>query len=240
MHHQPAQLFRQSVPLDPRRHASAGLIPQAGFEFAAALTMIPLGLDELAQASAHVPILFGEDGGSPQGLFGIRPDHNLFVGSDGRWRPASYIPLAVRHYPFHVQLNPDGPTLAIDELAEAFRAEGGAPLFENGDVSALHRAAFDACLESTTDLLRAGDFTLALQDYGLLKPCDLHMMLADGERIHLAGYYQLDGASLEVLSDPALLDLRKRGFLTPLYAVLLSQGRWEGLMQLGGVATRGI
>lgn len=240
MRHQPAQLFRQSVPLDAGRHAAAGLIPQAGYEFAAALTLIPLGLEELAPASAHVPILFDSDGGSPHGLFGIRPDHNLFVGSDGRWRTASYIPLAVRHYPFHVLLNPDGPTLAIDEAAEGFRSDGGELLFENGDVSALHRAAFDACLESATDLVLAGEFTLALQDCGLLKPCDLHMMLADGQRIHLTGYYQLDASSLEVLSDQELLGLRRRGFLAPLYAVLLSQGRWEALMQLGGVASRAI
>ncbi|MFD2262139.1 SapC family protein [Lacibacterium aquatile] len=240
MQNQPASLFRQPVPIDPLRHATAGLIPQAGFEFAASLTLIPLGIEELAPASAHVPILFGGEGGCPQGLYGIRPDHNLFVGSDGRWRPTCYIPLTVRHYPFHVQNVVGGPQLTIDEAAEMFRAEGGAPLFENGDVSSLHRAAFDACLESAADLDRAADFTLALQDYGLLKPCDLHMMLADGERIHLAGHYQLDGASLEVLSDSGVLDLRRRGFLKPLYAVLLSQERWDGLMQLGGVAARGI
>lgn len=231
-------LFRRPVPVDPVRHGGAGIIPMAGFEFAAGLTAIPLGFEELAPASAHVPIVFLGDAPSPHGIYGVRAGHNLFVGSDGRWRPQTYVPLLVRHYPFQVLLGPGGPVLAVDEESECFRAEGGEPLFRDGQTSALSHAAFDACLTLAGDFARAEGFGAALADRALLRACDLHVTLSDGEQVHVIGAAQLDLAAVESLTDTSFIGLRRGGFLQAIYTVLLSTGRWESLMAMAGVAER--
>lgn len=230
------QLFRQPVAIDPQRHARAGVLPTSGFEFAAGLTAIPLGFEELGDAAAHVPLIFLQ--GQPHGLYGVRAGHNLFVSSDGRWRQGAYVPLLLRHYPFQVLTGPGLPVLAVDEAADGFRSDGGEPLFERGEPSVLARAALEACLRLMAELVRSEGFGRAIFNLGLLSPLDLRFELADGERLTLSGAQQIDPAAFFSLSDEALIGLRRQGFLDALYAARFSAGRWDSLMQMAGVAAR--
>src|SRR5262245_41509961 len=95
------QFYRNPVPLDPVRHAKAGLKNRDDFGFARGTNAIALTGAEFASAARAYPIVFSAAAPVvPFAVVGLRDGDNLFLDAAGNWREDTYIPAYVRRYPF--------------------------------------------------------------------------------------------------------------------------------------------
>ena len=94
-------LYQALTPLTAEHHGNLGLAERQDYSFAANSNSFPLAIDEFAAAQRQYPILF-TTGSSPMpaALLSVEPGTNPYVGSDGTWKSAAYVPAYLRRYPF--------------------------------------------------------------------------------------------------------------------------------------------
>ncbi len=228
-----APLFYDSVtPLNRERHRDLKLaVPDKPFGFAAGAHMIPALAEEFGAAARHLPILFlpGASQPSPVFLVGLRPGRNGFVNEDGAWS-AGYLPAYLRRYPFIIgEMEGAEPLICLDEGSDRLSREAGRPFFAQDGTDTPLLAEI---VKLTGDYLNAAKRTealmVALQTHDLLRPITIEARPSDpsaGGNTSSAvmhGLLALDEHKLNALPDDQILDLRRQGFLGPLYAHLIS------------------
>ncbi|MEN9775603.1 MAG: hypothetical protein RL322_2673 [Pseudomonadota bacterium] len=219
-------MFKRVVPLDVSRHATLRVRPALDQAYARTLQRSIVMQSEIRRAAARYPIVFVEDpetdGFRPVALFGLAPGDNVFVGSDGQWR-ASYIPAVVRAYPFVLARSdrPDRFLVCIDEASDLVGHDEGAPLFQSDGQPDQALEEVKAFLARLRGMQLATDaFTRALAQRNLLTPFTIQAGRADSPP--LQGCYVVNEERLDALPIEHLADLRARGWLSTIYAHLMS------------------
>lgn len=220
-------LFAQPEVLTPAAHGGLYFTPRDNDEVARRAHALPLMVQEVAAASASVPVLFVKEG-EGWGLIaltGLRAGESCSVGKDGRWR--GYRPLYLNFYPFIAGMPQDGEAVLCIDRACAGLTEVSGPgarsLFkEDGRPE-------DWLIQIQTDIARyrqaAASSAVALSRLsalGLLQAATARLQVPDaGERV-LDGFYVIDRAALGGLSADRLAELRDEGLLEVIYAHLVS------------------
>jgi len=231
-------MFRELVALNSHRHAALRVRPQAGFEFARGVHLSVLMQAEFVRAAATYPIVFVEDreadGFRPMALLGLREGENVFVDTDGSWL-ASYIPAVLRAYPFAlVRAQNAGEetgrfAVCIDAASDLVSITEGAPLFDRQGVptEALEQAKL--WLQQIHDMEQRTDaFCRALAARNLFTPFAVRARRGD-EALEVNGCYVINEERLDGLPDARLLELRREGWLSSIYAHLVSLQQLERL-----------
>lgn len=227
--------YRNPVPLEPVRHATAGLREQNHFRFAAGTNAIAVTASEMPHAARTYPIVFSKQEPTvPFAVVGLREHENLFVDVNGQWRDDSYIPAYVRRYPFIFSevTGSQQLVLCIDEAAENFDAAASQPFFADGKPSeALQRAfkfneTFQAHYEDTR---RFGQW---LDQNDMLEDRVARADLGNNQTFTLQGFRLLNPEKLRTLEDAEVLELHKRGWLMLLHFHLQSLQNWGLLSSL--------
>lgn len=222
-------------PVSKTTHASKRWLRATSYAFAREHGLLPLGLPELSRAVTAVPIAFvpqGE-GYQPMALMGIRPDRNFYVLPNGQWLPG-YIPAFARVYPFRLLKAADGRQIVCIDQDAGLISDGpeGEPFFdEAGEPSPAFREVLDALNLLEQGLQGAISACKLLQRHGLLKPWELRIQGAEGERV-LGGLFQADEEALNRVSADVLLELRNGGALVLAYCQLISMQHVQVLGQL--------
>lgn len=230
--------YRCPVPLDLHRHAGAGVKADLGLGFARETNAIPLVLDEVAPASAHVPIVFTKSGTPAMvGVVGFADQVNLFLGADGRWKPDSYVPAYVRRYPFIFarEGTTNRYTLCVDEEAIDPAAPMERAFFVEGQATRTTQQALTFCQNYQKHHELTAAFLEALDGQHLLveRAADVEIQRASGAvRSGLNGFFVIDEARFNALPDSVFLDWRRRGWISAVYAHILSQQHWKTLIAL--------
>lgn len=229
--------YKQPMPLEPQRHASAGLKPEGSFRFAANTNALPLTSTEMAHAARTYPIVFSTSTPTvPFAVVGLRDHENLFVDDAGKWRDDCYIPAYVRRYPFIFSEVPEQQrlVLCIDEAADIFEATSSQPLFADGKpTEALQRALqFSETFQAHyADTRRFGEW---LDQNNMLEDRMARADLGGGQTFTLRGFKLLNPERLRALEDAQVIELHKKGWLPLLHFHLQSLQNW-GLL---GALTR--
>lgn len=222
--------YKNPVPLEPARHASAGLKSLTEFRFAAGTNAIPVAASEMAHAARTYPIVFSANAPTvPFVVVGLRDNENLFVDAQGVWRDDSYIPAYVRRYPFIFSEIPNSEqlVLCVDEAADSFEATSSRPMFVDGKpTEALQRALqFNETFQSHyTDTRRFGEW---LDQNNMLEDRMAKADLGGGQTFTLRGFRLLNPDRLRALEDAQVLELHKRGWLPLLHFHLQSLHNWS-------------
>lgn len=220
-------MFKQLVPLDSGKHGSTFCRPLQEFSFAAQSQLASIMVNEFVHCAAHYPIVFLEQGGQrrPVALFGFEREENLFVSpEDGAWQ-ADYVPAILRRYPFALARSTEAQTFAVcvDESSHLLGDEerGGLALFDEGKPSDVleHAKRFLLELQQLDEITAV--FAAKLAEHGLLVPLQIRARI-DGEERSVSGCLGVDEARLNALTDEQFIDLRRRGYLIPIYAHLAS------------------
>lgn len=227
-------LYRSIVALNREAHRKLRF-DQADrpYAFASKTHLIPAVIDEFARAQRHLPILFvpGSPQPSPVFLVGLKPGHNAFVNSGGRWR-GDYVPAFARRYPFMLGETPEGGSLAcIDDKCSSLNQKSGDPLFadDGSELPFLQQKIrlisdyFGAA--KTTDR-----FTRTLNDLKLLQPVTIETKTAEGSTA-LHGLMVVGTVRLSELSGEELANLRNQGFLAAIYAHIFSLNSIDALRE---------
>lgn len=232
-------MFRDLVALNSKRHAALRVRPQAGFQFARAVHMSALMQAEMVRAAALYPIVFVEDpamdGFRPMALLGLREGENVYVDTDGTWL-ASYVPAVIRAYPFALaraggegEAEAERFAVCIDAASELVSLTEGARLFDAQGVptEALEQAR--QWLQQIREMqLRTDSFCRALAARNLFTPFAVRARRGE-ETLEVNGCYVINEERLDGLPDAKLSELRGAGWLSSIYAHLVSLQQFERL-----------
>jgi hypothetical protein len=204
------------------------------FAFAAQAHLIPAVAEEFAIAAREMPIVFVPAGQSFACVFlcGLKAGQNLFVDPDGRWN-GEYVPAYLRRYPFILGDRPDADAVVcvVGQFAGFNTGAEGQRLFEEDGKAA---PALTRVIKMLTDYGVAARHTEAfcalLREMGLLKSVTIDVQNATGgQSASIHGLSIVDEEKLNALSDEDFSLVRKRRYLGPIYAHLLSLGATRNL-----------
>jgi hypothetical protein len=216
------------VPVDPAVYAKKGWRRPTGFGFVVSEPVVPIGLSEVFDAAAAMPIGFVErsDRYVPVVLMAVEQGTNLFVGPNGEWM-GRYIPAVLRTYPFY-WIHPPGAkqgTLGIDEDSglvcdetdgvEKLFDTSGSPTARTREISEyLHRVEQDRVIM---------DFSVrALREAGVIKPWPVTVRVGNAEA-SVRDLLGIDEAALNALDDDSVIKLRKASGLAVAFAQIISK-----------------
>lgn len=222
------------VPLNKEQHAATKINNNNAFSHITNEHLLPVVVHEFVVAGAEFPIVFvkSNDTFQPVAMLGLAVKQNLFL-QDNKWQ-ALYVPRAVRNYPLMlVQEKQDGERLlvALDESSERVgQTEGHALFNEDGSESEFltHRKQL---LSEYIDMgVITRNFVEKLQSLELITEQTLTLNI-NGEERRINGIHLIDEKKLNGLSDEVFLDLRKNGYLTAIYAQLMSLQHTQKLVK---------
>jgi SapC len=227
--------YRKPFALQAQVHSEVSLKRTTNYRFAAQTNAIPLTNQELFHAQRDYPIVFtNEPVPVPVAVVGVHDKSNLYVEADGSWRRGAYIPAYVRRYPFlfSEQTESHDLTLCIDEGSELLEATAANPLFRDGKPTEITQKALDFCLAYQRQHEATREFGRTLAQVELVIPRDATVKLPGGESILVRGFKMVDEEKFNQLPADTILDWRARGWITLIYAHLLSLGAWDRLVQI--------
>jgi hypothetical protein len=227
--------YKNPQPLEPVRHAKAGLSPKNNFNFSRNTNAVAITLPEFSSIAFNYPIVFSTTAPVvPFAVLGIRDNENLFVNSDGRWREDAYVPAYVRRYPFIFSEvpNSDRLVLCVDEGSEQYETVSSQPFFIDGKPSEnLQRALqFSEMFHSQLDETRR--FCTWLEENGMLEEKMARVDLANNQSFTMRGFRLLSSEKMNTLTDAQILELHKKGWLALLYFHLQSLQHWQTLSRM--------
>jgi hypothetical protein len=222
------------VPLNKTEHATTKITKQNSAAHFSTEHMLPVVVHEFVVAGAEFPIVFvkANDSLQPVAMLGLAVKQNLFV-KDNQWQGV-YMPRAVRNYPLMLVKNKaeeDRLLVALDESSERISKEEGFALFnEDGSESEFlaHRK------EQLAEYIEMGqitrNFVEKLQSLELIKEQVLTLNV-NGEERRINGIHLIDEQKLNELSDEKFLELKKNGYLTAIFAHLMSLQHTQKLVR---------
>jgi len=197
-----------------------------------------LVVHEFARAMHDYPIVFVKDSETGQfravAVFGLKPEQNLFYDENG-WK-AEYKPESIQGYPFVVvpdQNEENRQILVMDEESSRLSKEDGSALFdEKGEQTEFVTKLGNFLTEHLARQKTTQTFIKVLLDYELIIHQTLEISTVDKKKTNIDGMYVISEEALNKLKDKDYLDLRKRGFLPPIYTCLLSLARIGDLIRM--------
>lgn len=225
------------VALNNEAHKDLKVKNSASYDQAKEQHLSLLVAHEFAKAAIDYPIVFVKDPESGQfravAMLGLEPKENLFY-SRSKWK-GTYVPSTLRAYPFILggEEGSEQLALCIDESSKLVNKKDGEALFnEDGSESDYlnnRKALLSQLIDQNTITQQ---FVKFLADNELLAPQSLSLKLEDGSGHDLNGLYVINEKKLNELSDETYLEIRKRGYMGPIYAQLTSMNQLQNLGQL--------
>jgi SapC protein len=220
-------IYETAVPLSASRHGKMSLEQRSDFAFSNELNAVPLMAVEFIRAATEYAIVFAATGDDvlPAAVLGVRPNQNLYVGSNAKWE-AKYIPAFIRRYPFVFAATGDRQmvTLCVDESHPGLNRDGkGRRLFDDdGKPSTFTNQVLTFLKEYQAHYERTRLFGQKLKEFDLLEPMTAQVTTPKGEKMALGGFMAVPRRKLRALSTDALASLAKTDELELLYLHLYS------------------
>ena len=221
------------IPLDKNKHKDLRVKLSGDFAHAKDTHLAAASLREYAQIASCMPIIFIKDPKSDTthsvAMLGIEQGVNLFM-QEGKWS-GHVVPLNIQRYPFDVR--PDGDKLGvfIDENSELVGKEGEA-LFTDEAPSPYLENRQKLLSELANSEMATRDFVKKLQDLDLLDAIVIRVVYANGQQRNINGMQTISEKRLQALGTDTILELHKAGYLGAMYAVLMSIGQLNRMVQL--------
>jgi len=222
------------VPLDKNTHKDLKVAVDPAFPYAKNTHLAAASIREFAQLAGAMPLVFIQDPKTNKhhvvAMLGIEPGQNLFL-QDGKWN-APHIPMNIIRYPFDVR--PDGDKLGvyIDENSDLIKDEGQ-PLFkEDGNPSDFLNNRQQLLGDLANSEMLTQQFVSKVVELDLLNPMQLRVQYSNGQGRNVGGILTIDEKKLVELADEQVVELHRAGFMGALYAMMLSLGQLNRLIEL--------
>ncbi len=229
--------YQKPVLLDRATHRGSKIrLRDVNFEFSRETNSVPVAVLEFARAATEYPIVFAgpsTDRLIPVAVLGLRNNENLFVDVTGKWAN-SYIPAFIRRYPFVLMERNNGQDfgVCIDTTFSGWEAPDGDPLFdERGTETPLLKNVLGFLGQYQGNIRQTQSFTGKLNELNLLVGREIRARDTKNQPLALGGFYAVDEAKLNALSDEQIAELYRSGFLGLIHAHLISLGNVVKLEQ---------
>ena len=222
--------------LSAKRHGKLRLHHSGVMQVAATQHLVNLGVGEVPRAVSCFPVFLSR---SPEtgrwqilALTGLEPGQSLFV-ADGEWQ-AVYQPVVLQTHPLYPMAKPKGEgwTVGIDPESPALSEAKGVPLFDDTGQPSIRLQQLTSAIEAhVKQQAQTRDFCAALEEQRLIKPLTLNVLGEDGGK-RFRGLSTIDELALQQLDAALLADWKQRGYLPPIYGLLMSIYQLNLLIQL--------
>jgi hypothetical protein len=233
------------VPLDIEKHKDIKINLNHNFGHAKDIHLAAASLREYAQVASCMPIVLVKDPKTDTfhsvAMLGTEQGVNLYI-KDGKWQ-GHCVPMNIQRYPFDVR--PDGDKLGVflDENSELIATEGEAVFTEAGEPSPFLQNRQQLLSEMANSEMATQGFVKKLVELDLLDPIQLNVQYVSGQKRNITGMHAVSEKRLKELDEAVILELHKSGFLGAIYALLMSLGQLNRLVQLssgGDAAIQGM
>ena len=229
------KMFKKARLLNKEKDKELKISPLANYKHARNVHTIPIGMNEVGEASKHYPIFFLRDseGIVPFVLLGLKEGENKFVNNAGEWRKNRYIPALIRAYPFILSKSGNNENInlsvAIDDEYEGINKKDGNRVFDDEGKPTEFGNQIIKYLQDLYGMLESTKKSAKLLDEAvLLQQIDATIEQKENkEKFVLQGLLQVDAEKLNQLSDEMLLKLAKTGVLNLIYAHLNSRSNFQ-------------
>lgn len=220
--------YKDLTPINVRDHGSWRSRTTDKASWLAAQHVVPLTVEEFAEAQRHYPIIFSVGSEPvPLALMGLNDGVNVFVEADGSLADAIYVPAYVRRYPFMLaRVSPESSDLSLcfdatTDLVGDF-AEGTA-LFEGGAPSEACRSTLQFCEQFEIAGQKTALFLAELAKHGLLIDGELTVRPGDENPPFVyRGFQMIDEKRFRELDAGILREWNVSGLLPLVVAHLFS------------------
>jgi len=208
-------------------HGALKLKADSGVIYAQSSHMLPLRVTEVAQAIVDFPVMMSRMSNGTMSLSALtsfEPGKNLFF-SKGEWT-SSFQPTAMKTYPVFLMKPENGSletVLGIDADSAALSKEEGQALFDKKGKPSLKIKQIKAQLmEDSINMVHTFQFFETLEKFNLIRSVDVALNYGDDQTNRIRGLSMIHEDNLQSLSSESLTELRDRGYLAPIYAMLFS------------------
>lgn len=218
-------------------HKTLKVSDNAAIELASTQHMINIKVTEVARAVSNFPVFMSKlssaDGWTISAVAGLEKASNLFAVNQ-QW-DASYLPTTMQTYPFYLRpsdAEEGGYSAVIDESNVAFSEQDGNALFDDNGQASVYLNRLIGLLEADIkNELHTLKFVEKLAEIDLIKAVDVLVHYESGQTSVIGGLYSIDEDKLQALSEQEFAQLRQRGYLAPIYAMLISIYQLNSLIQ---------
>jgi len=231
-------LYKNPEPLNRQQHKKFGLkTPKKPYAFLKDAHFVPAVAGEFAFAAGSYPVVFVGDQRMPVIVMGLHHGQNVFVNDDGTFDTEHMIPAFVRRYPFVSAKNgPDQPsTFCVDFGADVVTDKNpDHPFFDDeGEPTEITQQAIDYVSAFEADSQSTEIFVKRLIELDLLELKDISVAdkQTPDQKTKIAEYYGINETKLRELPIETLEDFRKDGWMSAIYAHIISLGRWDRILQ---------
>ena len=217
----------KSVTLDPEQHGQLKHDPAAVVEFFAQQQSLELRITELVHAATNYPLFLLRDAQSrawqPTALLGLAEGSNLFAET-GQWTGV-YRPQVLDLYPFFLLPKEDqsGYRLGLDEQSPALSTRQGQSLYDAAGQPSAYLKGLERRLQADfKDGALSYGFTETLEQLQLLRAVDLAVEFQNSGQHLISGLHTINEETLNTLDAESLVLLQQKGYLAPVYALLIS------------------
>jgi len=230
--------MKELIEVSSQAHSNVKVDTNSAIRFAEKLNVMNLRVNEVGHASTSFPVFFTR--GNVDGRIGISAVTSLVSGSNlfvqGQDWTANYQPVCMRSYPFYLMRSAQGEnnyTIGLDETDEVFSVQEGHEIFDSEKQATPYLHQVTKLLESDIkNDMQSYDFAKCIEEFGLLKSIDLHVMCKDNSSQVLKGLLTIDEDKLQELNAEQLIELNKKGYLSPIHAMLVSILQLNALIRL--------
>ena len=225
------------VAIDKTYHKTLRIDPVEVKLLGATEHLIPLVLSEFGRASTSFPIVFTKNLDTGQfsvvAMCGFEKQENLFF-EQGSWT-SYYVPLNILRQPFFLgtEDGKDGEKqiVCLDVGSPAISEEGEALFNKAGEPTPYLEKMQLMLSELYNGEKRTQKFVQWLAAKNLIQKMILDIKFDNGETLKVQGIYTIDEEALNQLPAGEFQDLRERGYLAFVYAMILSLDHISGMVK---------
>lgn len=226
------------VPLRSDAHQGLKISQNASIEHLKQSHIVSVLANEFIRASIDYPIVFVKDPESGEFnsvlMWGIETGENLFV-KDDKWI-GGFVPSSSRCFPFATQISPEEPGRLFiglfEDSAVVNKNEGELIFNEDGSETEWMKTTKDFLVNVVEQGQITKSLLKGLDSLGLLVSQTMSMQLpGQEEKRSIDGFFIVDRAKLNELSDEEFLKLRKSNILEIIHAHLASLSNMEKLIR---------
>lgn len=223
-------------PLDNKKHANIKVIPDPTVCHSQNNHLVTISVYELVRIQQEYPVALVKDSDTGRlhlvALLGLQPGENLFYSDQG-WK-ADYIPQQLLHYPFAISSGDaeDNHMVCLDFDSENVNEQQGEALFTDSLPSEYLTGKNEQLSNSISQANTTRVFIDKLAATDILSPQSLNIKLSHEQEFNLTGLYAVDESKLNALSDEAFCELKKLGYIGPIYACLFAMHNVANLVKM--------
>lgn len=218
-------------------HRDLKVDPRCAVAVAEKQHIINLRVSEVNYAANQFPVFFSRTNEEANWMISainsFEIDNNLFV-EDNNWT-GLYVPIGMQTYPFFL-IRKEGTDkefcIGINEENTAFSKTEGEALFSEDEKASpmLSRATQLLELEFNNEV-QTVKFGRHMDEHKLIKEIDVVVKYQDGRVNKLKGLNTIDENAVNELSDEDFLEMRRLGYILPMYSMLTSAFQLNTLLK---------